>query len=61
LVLDPDEDGWSTGGGYLYSQGSRAAGNPVIAEVIRHVGDLWRLYPALFEESGRDADTGPRR
>ena len=35
LVLDLHEDELSTAGGYIYSQGSRAADNPVGAEVIR--------------------------
>jgi APA family basic amino acid/polyamine antiporter len=35
LVLDLHEDELSTEGGYIYSQGERAAGNPVGAEIIR--------------------------
>ena len=35
LVLDLHEDELSTQGGYIYSQGHRAADNPVGAEVIR--------------------------
>jgi hypothetical protein len=35
LVLDLHEDELSTDGGYIYSQGRDAAGNPVGAEVIR--------------------------
>ncbi len=35
LVLDLHEDELSTEGGYIYSQGSRAADNPVGAEIIR--------------------------
>jgi len=35
LVLDLHEDELSTDGGYIYSQGRRAADNPVGAEIIR--------------------------
>jgi hypothetical protein len=35
LVLDLHEDELSTDGGYIYSQGSDAAGDPVGAEIIR--------------------------
>ena len=35
LVLDLHEDELSTEGGYIYSQGSQAAGNPVGAEIVR--------------------------
>jgi hypothetical protein len=35
LVLDLHEDELSTDGGYIYSQGSQVAGNPVGAEIIR--------------------------
>lgn len=35
LVLDLHEDELSTDGGYIYSQGSRPADNPVGAEIIR--------------------------
>jgi len=35
LVLDLHEDELSTTGGYIYSQGSQATGNPVGAEIIR--------------------------
>lgn len=37
LVLDLHEDELSTAGGYLYSQGRRAADNPVVVEVIRQL------------------------
>lgn len=37
LVLDLHEDELSTDGGYIYSQGSRAEGNPVGAEIIRQL------------------------
>jgi hypothetical protein len=39
LVLDLHEDELSTEGGYIYSQGRRAADNPVGAEVIRLLRD----------------------
>lgn len=35
LVLDLHEDELSVGGGYIYSQGKQADGNPVGAEIIR--------------------------
>jgi hypothetical protein len=35
LVLDLHEDELSTSGGYIYSQGSQASGNPVSADIIR--------------------------
>lgn len=35
LVLDLHEDELSQEGGYIYSQGSRAGGNPVGAEIVR--------------------------
>jgi hypothetical protein len=39
LVLDLHEDELSTTGGYVYSQGRQADGNPVVAEVIRQLQD----------------------
>lgn len=35
LVIDMHEDELSAEGGYIYSQGSRAAGHPVNAEIVR--------------------------
>jgi hypothetical protein len=49
LVLDLHEDELSTDGGYIYSQGSRAADNPVGAEVIR----LLRASGIPIRQSGR--------
>ena len=37
LVLDLHEDELSVEGGYVYSQGSRAADNPVVVDVIRQL------------------------
>jgi hypothetical protein len=37
LVLDLHEDELSTTGGYVYSHGRQADGNPVVAEVIRQL------------------------
>lgn len=39
LVIDLHEDELSTEGGYVYSQGVRADGNPVVAEVTRLLRD----------------------
>ena len=49
LVLDLHEDELSTDGGYIYSQGRRAADNPVGAEVIR----LLRESGIPIRQSGR--------
>ncbi|MCJ7451482.1 MAG: hypothetical protein MUO39_03275 [Steroidobacteraceae bacterium] len=49
LVLDLHEDELSTEGGYIYSQGRRAADNPVGAEVIR----LLQSSGIPIRESGR--------
>jgi hypothetical protein len=49
LVLDLHEDELSTGGGYIYSQGSRSKDNPVGAEVIR----LLRESGIPIRQSGR--------
>jgi len=49
LVLDLHEDELSTEGGYIYSQGSRADGNPVGAEVIR----LLQASGIPIRQSGR--------
>jgi len=49
LVLDLHEDELSADGGYIYSQGSRAADNPVGAEVIR----LLQASGIPIRQSGR--------
>jgi hypothetical protein len=49
LVLDLHEDELSTEGGYIYSQGSRAADSPVGAEIIR----LLRESGIPIRQSGR--------
>jgi hypothetical protein len=49
LVLDLHEDELSTDGGYIYSQGSRTADNPVGAEVIR----LLQASGIPIRQSGR--------
>jgi hypothetical protein len=49
LVLDLHEDELSTEGGYIYSQGSRAADNPVGAEVMR----LLQASGIPIRQSGR--------
>jgi basic amino acid/polyamine antiporter, APA family len=49
LVLDLHEDELSTEGGYIYSQGSQADGNPVGAEIIR----VLRESDIPIRQSGR--------